>query len=207
MSNKNIVVRAFVKRGAIFSIFLLIVLVAIGDAFQGGGNPTIQQGGTSSFLSTGTDAPAGVNDAWDIVNPVGGVIATDSTANGWNVVVVNDTFTVTAPLTSVVGASYKVRFAGTGGSFTRGMSPSARAAKMSALVNEQRDFAGRTLPPATKADKSSTTKPPRKATTGVFTGSVSKSALFDVISAGIAPNAPTGLTATATASNRINLLD
>jgi len=82
VSNKNIVVRAFVKRGAIFSIFLLMVLVAIGVAFQGGGNPTIQQGGTSSFLSTGTDAPAGVNDAWDIVNPVGGVIATDSTANG-----------------------------------------------------------------------------------------------------------------------------
>lgn len=205
VSNKNIVVRAFVKRGAIFSIFLLMVLVAIGFAFQGGGNPTIQQGGTSSFLSTGTDAPAGVNDAWDIVNPVGGVIATDLTANGWNVVVVNDTFTVTAPLTSVVGTSYKVRFAGTGGSFTRGMSPSVRAAKMSALVNEQRDFAGRSLPSPTKAAKPSTTKPPRKATTGVFTGSVSKSALFDVVSAGIAPNAPTGLTAAATASNRINL--
>ena len=63
VSNKSIVVRAFVKRGAIFSLFLLMVLVAVGVAFQGLGNPKILQGGSKSFASTGTDAPTGFLDA------------------------------------------------------------------------------------------------------------------------------------------------
>ncbi|RYD81016.1 MAG: hypothetical protein EOP84_11555, partial [Verrucomicrobiaceae bacterium] len=74
------------------------------------GNPQVPNGGSATFASTGTEAPA--SGAWDILNPAGIQIAHSGTPAGWTVTLSGSSFTVGAPASASVGASYKVRHSG-----------------------------------------------------------------------------------------------
>ncbi|MEI7984242.1 MAG: fibronectin type III domain-containing protein [Armatimonadota bacterium] len=170
-----------------------MLLVAIGVAFQGGGNPTIQQGGTASFPRTGYDYPTGNNIFWDIVNPTGTIIATDVSPNGWNLNVVGDNLNVTCPSTATVANNYEVRFSG---EYEASIGSVASAKARSSSIN------GNWGQPKSANSRKAGSK---ASTTDIIITPVSKSAFFNVISANAPPNAPTNLIATAAASNRINL--
>lgn len=196
-------VRAFLKRGALFSVFLLMLLVAVGVAFQGGGNPTIQPGGTASFPRTGYDSPAYAM-TWDIKNGSGTIIAQDDTPNGWSMNVVNDNLVVTAPSNAAVGTNYEVRFSGAMQEMGGLRSRQARAATMKARIQVPRTFGGAPAKPGEKTVPFSTKKT-KVNPDDIIIYPVSKSAYFDVVAANNAPAAPTNLTANAVASNRINM--
>ncbi len=180
-----------------------MVLVAVGVAFQGGGNPTIQPGGTSSFPRTGYDNPSYAL-TWDIKNGSGVIVAQDDTPNGWNLDVVNDNLVVTAPSNAVIGTNYEVRFSGVmqeiGGAHIR----TARTSKSKADQLKPRAWGGA---PAKPGEKNLTNPIARTKAhpDDIIIIPVSKSAYFDVVSANVAPNAPSNLSATAVASNRINI--
>jgi hypothetical protein len=79
-------------------------------------NPTIPQGTTRSFPSSGTDQPA-TGLTWDIVHN-GSVIATSAPGqnNCWSVSLSGSTFTVSAPSSALIATNYEVRYlGGTGG--------------------------------------------------------------------------------------------
>ena len=180
-----------------------MLLVAIGIAFQGSGNPTIQPGGTASFPRTGYDYPTYAM-MWDIKNGSGTIVAQDDTPNGWNMTVVNDNLVVTAPANAVVGTNYEVRFSGAMQEMGAVKSPSARAEAMKARIRVPRTFGGG---PAKHGEKVAPLPSPKAKAhpDDIIIIPVSKSAYFDVVSANVAPTAPSSLTATAAASNRINL--
>ncbi|MBI1331288.1 MAG: hypothetical protein GC165_00240 [Armatimonadetes bacterium] len=169
-----------------------MLLVAVGVAFQGGGNPTILQGGSASFPRTGYDYPTTAM-TWDIVNPSGTVIATDDTPNGWNLVVVNDNLNVSCPTTATVANNYEVRFSGEYQDFPAGQ---LRAKARPSNFNGNW-AASESLSHARRKGEAHPDD--------IIIVPVTKSAYFNVISANAPPNAPTTLTATAVASNRINL--
>lgn len=183
-----------------------MMLVAVGVAFQGG-NPTIQQGGTETFPRTGYHYPATAL-TWDIVNPGGTVIATDSTPNGWNVApVVSDSLTVTAPTSATVGTNYEVRFSGIMSEDGLSNIQSLKQSKSSSSENtsEKNWLVGRRPNQSTQLQRGHAGRFHKVLTDEGGETPVSKSAYFNVVAANAAPNAPTNLTATPTSSNRINL--
>jgi RHS repeat-associated protein len=78
-------------------------------------NPQIQPGGSASFPSTGTQAPA-TGLTWDILNNGSATVATSSTPNGFTVSFASNTFTVGVPLLTPCTSNYTVRYTYSGSS-------------------------------------------------------------------------------------------
>ncbi len=72
-------------------------------------NPTVPQGGSASFASTGHDMPAN-GPKWDIKNSSGVIISTYTSPSGWNVSINSSSvLTVSAPSSATIATNYEVR--------------------------------------------------------------------------------------------------
>ena len=91
-------------------LLLVFAIVLIAGAYRFFANPQVPQGGSASFPATGAEAPA--SGTWDVLNPSGVAIANSGAANGWSVSLSGSTFTVGAPTSAPIAASYKVRYGG-----------------------------------------------------------------------------------------------
>ncbi len=97
---------------------LLFVLLGLMCSIAAASNPQVPQGGYGTFPGTGYDTPAN-GQLWDIKNPSGTIIATNSSPNGWSFTsftnVGGPQMRVGAPSTASILPGYEVRMS-TGGS-------------------------------------------------------------------------------------------
>lgn len=161
------------------------------------------QGGGNSFTVTGTEAPAN-SEQWDIINSASTVVATASLPSGWTVSLTGTQFSVAAPTNASVATNYRVRY-GSGG-VTPGPLSVRKAFFRSQLQSNSYNEWGQYVPPQSIASRrrlaGGGANPPIGGGGGGTTG---QSAIFDVVSGGTPPAAPSSLIATPISSSRIDL--
>lgn len=162
------------------ALFLCFASIGALALLLQGGNPTIVQGGSSSFTSTGTQSPA-TGRTWDILNSAGTTVAHNASGstNGWTVSLSGSTFVVSAPADATVGTNYKVRY-----------------------TTDQQSGGG-PLAYSRSGDLISSAAGFDFGETVALQAGGSKSAIFDVVAA--VPAAPSSLTATSISTTQINL--
>lgn len=90
---------------------LLVLILALGLVGFCSASTQIQQGASGSFTATGTSAPS-FGQGWQILNPSGTQVGSNSTPNGWSVTynTSGNSLTVTVPSAASLGTGYAVKY-------------------------------------------------------------------------------------------------